>query len=181
VENYEQETVELKEAELPEPEESLVDRLRKQRQAVAENKFTDLDIPGYNGDLFCRYRLLDGTELDQIIRKVRRTVKDRSEQVMAATLDNIITACEELWVRDNGKERPVRDLSTVPTDLPVKYDVILAEFLGFSAELPDPPTARSVVLGVFGGNDIAVSAHGARLAQWMMQSGAEVDELLGEL
>jgi hypothetical protein len=167
-------------AELPE-EESLVSRLRKQRKEIAEQTFHDLDLPGYNGEIFVRYRLLDGTEIDAIRQKIRKTVRGRSEQVLAATLDNLITACDEVWVRDEGKEIPLREHKdfTGNRDMPVKFDSQLAEFLQFSTELPDPPTARSVVLALFGGNDLAVSMHGAFLMRWMMNSSSELDELLG--
>ena len=164
---------------LPLASESISDRLRRQRKVISEQKTTDVDIPGYNGDLFCRYKLLDGTDLDRIIRKARTNTHNRGEQMLAATLDNIITSCVEFYLRDDGKEFPMREHPDVEQDIPVKYDEVLAEFLGFKSELPEPATARSVLLGVFGGNDIAVSAHGAVLARWMMRGGVEVDELLG--
>jgi hypothetical protein len=159
--------------------ESISDRLRRQRKNISEQTTTDVDIPGYNGDLFCRYKLLDGAELDAIMRRARSSVNGRLEQVRIATMDNIINSCEEFWLRDEGKEFPVRQHPDVKSDLPVRYDETLAEFMGFKAELPEPLTARSVLLAVFGGNDIAVSAHGAVLARWMMRSGTELDELLG--
>lgn len=163
--------------------DSLIDRLRRQRKAVAEQHFNDVDIPGFNGELFCRYRLLDSNELDSIVRKVRAQVKGRSDQVFAITCDNLITACEEFYVRDGGKEVSCREAEgwDGDTTMPIRYDANLARFLGFSGDLPDPPTARSVVLGLFGGNDVAVIAHGGRLAQWFMKTGSEVDLELGEV
>lgn len=169
----------LRERELTDTKESIAGRLRKQRQAAAENKFHDIDIPGYNGELFCRYRILGGEEVDAIVKKVRQETNNRSEQVLASTLDNIITACDEFWLRDEGKEIPLKKHPDVDSELPVRYDATLAEFLQFSDELPDPPTARSVVLGLFVGNDLAVSAHGAILVQWMMSGGVELDMMLG--
>jgi hypothetical protein len=122
-------------------------------------------------------------ELDAIVRKVKSNTQERGDRIVHATSDNLVASCEEFWVRVDGKEKRVRDLPeyTGNREIPVRYDESLAEFLGFSNELPDPPTARSVVLALFGGNDIALGAHGARLAQWMMKSGTEADLELGEL
>jgi len=167
--------------EVPSPNESLADRLRRSRKQVAANKTHDEDIPGYEGALFCRYRLMSGDELDDILKKARQRTKNRAEINLIVTLDNIIESCEEFYVREGGKEIPLREHETYkgPRDFPVKYDANLAEYLQFANELPDPPTARSVVLGLFGGNDVAASTHGAKISRWMMQGGSELDMMLG--
>jgi hypothetical protein len=66
-------------------------------------------------------------------------------------------------------------------DFPVRYDLYLAEFLGYRDKLGEPPTPRSVVLGLFGSNEIAMAAHNAQLARWIMGRGNEVDFGLGEI
>jgi hypothetical protein len=170
------------EMEIPDHAPTFRDRVKQQREEVAADKWHDIDVPGYNGDLFVRYRLLSGDDIDEINQRVRQTVKGRSEQLLAVTLDNLIAACDEVWVRDEGRELPLREHETYtgPHDLPVKFDAALADYLEFTNELPDPPTARSVLLALFGGNDLAISAHGARLIQWMMKAGRDMDMLLGE-
>jgi len=180
-------TYEVTESAIPniddEEPKSFMDRMRRQRKAVADEEFHDLDLPGYHGELFCRYRLLDSTELNEINRKVRARIRNRNEQILAITLDNLIEACDEIWARDNGREMPLREHEDFQgnRDMPVKYDLAFAQFLNFASELGDSPSARGVLLAVFGGNDIAVQAHGAQLARWMMKMGTEVDELLGEV
>lgn len=168
---------------LPTDRESLADRLRRQRKEQAENTWHDVDIPGYNGELFCRYRLLESQELDGIGRKVRQEVRDRSERILAAAMDGLILSCMEFFVREDGREMPLREHPTYqgPKDVPVRYDINLAEYLEFTDQLSDPPSARGVVLALFGGNDVAVQTHSALNAQWMMRGGAEVDMLLGEV
>lgn len=161
-------------------EESIIERLRKQRVSVAEEHFKDIDVPGYSGELFCRYNLLDSKDLKQIGTMIQKTIRDREEQAIAAGCDTLITACQEFFVRDNGKEIPVKELLDPPRpDFPVRYDLYLAEFLDYRKYLPDPPTLRSVVLGLFGGNEISLAAHNADLARWMMGKGTEVDAELG--
>lgn len=163
----------------PTQEDSVADRLRKARQSVAEQTTKDLDIPGYNGELFCKYRLLDSRDLKSISDHVTSTIRDREEQILAAGCDTLIRACDEFWVRDKGKEIPVRELFDPPREFPVRYDMQLAEILGYDDKLPEPPTARSVCLGLFGDNEIALAAHNTDLSRWIMGKGNEVDMGLG--
>jgi hypothetical protein len=162
---------------------SITDRLRLQHKEQVDQKFKDIDIPGFNGDLFCRYIHIDGKQLDAIGVKVRAEFRNRGERVFASTCDNMILACDEFWVRDDGREIPFREAPGYkgPRDIPVRYDIELAQALGFAEHVSDPPTARSIVLGLFAGNDLAVNAHGARLMNWLMQIGSEMDALLGEV
>ena len=158
--------------------DSIVGRLRRAAQEAAEDKYTDIDIPGYGGELFCRYRLLSSFEIDQIVKRSRNS-SGRSEQLMNNVLDNVITACEELCLRENGEDIPLRQHPEYDgdRDIPVRYDGNLARFV--MLEIEGPPSARKVVLALFGNNDIAVSHHAAILSRWMMRSSSEIDELLG--
>jgi hypothetical protein len=164
----------------PPKQESVIDRLRNKRREVAEDHFKDIDVPGYSGELFCRYNLLESKDLRSIGELIRKTIRNREEQAIAAGCDTLIKACQEFWVRDNGREIPVKELLDPPRpDFPVRYDIYLAEFLGYKEHLPDPPTPRSVVLGLFGGNEISMATHNADLARWMMGRGTELDDELG--
>src|SRR5688500_9744708 len=159
--------------------QTITERLREQRKTNAEQITIDLDLPNYNGNLFCRYRLLDGPELDEVTNKVKAQFRDRSDRILAATCYNLITGCEEFFVRHNREDIPLREV--LGLDRPVRYDMVLAEFLGFAEELPTPHKARDVLMGVFVNRDVAINYHGAQYFRWMMSSGAEVDMELGEL
>lgn len=157
---------------------SLLGALREQAKAVASDTTTDIDIPGYGGVLFARYHALDSQELDDIRRKVRAETKNRSDQVTYAALDTLILACEEFWVRSETEGViPFRKVRGVDSELPVKYDQVLAEKLSF--ELPNPPTARSVVIELFGGNVLAAQAHSALVSQWMLRIDLGVSQDMG--
>ena len=160
-------------------EESVSDRLRRARQTVAEQTTVDLDIPGYNGELFCKYRLLGSNDLKSISDHVIQTIRNQEERMIAAACDVLIRACDEFWVRDKGREVPVKDLLEIPRELPVRYDMYLANFLGYAEMMPEPATARAVCLGLFGSNEIALAAHNSDLARWTMGKGNEVDMGLG--
>lgn len=160
---------------------SIADRLRSQRDKAAKETTYDIDIPDYGGELFCRYRLLSGDENEAIIAKVRQEARNRNDQGRLMALDNLIEACEEFYLREKGTVTPLREHSTYTGDkqVPVRYDANLAEYLRFDKELPDPPTARSVVLALFVGNELAVTAHAALLGNWMVKGNSDLAQMLG--
>lgn len=159
---------------------SLLSRLREHRKEIAENKTIDIDIPGFKGELFCRYRLLDGDEVRKIQQRAREQFRNnRGEQLFATVCDNLITACDEFFVRDEGREIPAREHPEVRQDAPIKYDASLVQILGL--DVPPEGTRRQVVMALFGGNDLAVQAHAGVLTRWMMKLGLEVDLELGEI
>lgn len=161
--------------------ESILDRLRKQRQQISESTTTDLDIPGYDGEIFCRYKRLDARTLNAIGRKAQRMFKEPVDAASYATANMLIEACDSLHFRVEGKEVPVSEVLGI--DTPVKYDMDLARALGFESELPDPPTARAVLNALFVGNTLAIASHSQKLSAWMMHNEAEQDQefLEGEL
>lgn len=164
------------EEEQPEEQDrSIMDRLRSRRAAVGNEATTQLDIPGYEGELVATYRLMDSKELDAIGRKVTKQFpRDRAQQALFGSVDTLIAACVELGFRQNGTYTPLQEVAG--TDYPVTYDSALAEFFGFETK-----TAREVLFGVFVGREPAILRHQMELAEWM--TGAEGDlaqDLLGE-
>ena len=153
---------------------SIRDALVAKREHNAAHRTTDIDIPGYDGKLFCRYNLLDSKRLNSIGDRVMKTMRENDERALAGALDTLIAACQEFYVRYEGKEHPLRDV--VGQEEPVRYDSALADFLKFRDELPETPTARSVVLALFLSNEIAIASHNHQLSRWMMGNEAEVDE-----
>jgi hypothetical protein len=166
----------------PQPRGSLIDQLRRDHEAIREETTHDIDIPGMHGRLFCRYRVLDSRELDANVRKVRDTIPDRAQRLITVTLDNLIQACVEFYVRtDDGEEVPVREYKEYEGDrsLPVRYDENLADFLLLKRYMDEPYTSRGVVLALFGNNELAASSHAADLIRWMMRSPEDVEQFLG--
>ena len=164
--------------EQPETSGSIKDKLQARRVEIADNRTYDLDIPGYNGDLYAVYKLLDGQRLNQIAQTVSKTTRDRAERGITAAIDTLVVACKELRVRDEGRDLSVSEVAGLESE--VRYDSQLAAFLGFSGELSDTPTAREVLRKVFVDNEIAIAAHNQRLSRWMMGNGVSLDEELLE-
>lgn len=160
----------------PAQPESIQQRLQRARQDIAENRTYDIDIPGYDGNLYGRYKLLDGPALNRIAQNVTKTIKDKAERGMAASIDTLVTACVEMRVRDGGRDLSLAEV--IGEEEPVRYDMRLAEFLDFHTDLGEHPSARSVLRATFVGNDVAIGAHNQRLSRWMMGNGVSVDEEL---
>lgn len=159
---------------------SVMDLLRHRRQLRAQEITHDIDIPGYGGDLFARYHLIDGKQLNAIASRIQKTERDPAGRNLLASVDVMVAACDGLYARDRGVERGLHEI--LGEETPVRYDVRLAQFLGFEGELGDAPTARGVVLALFNGNDLAVMSHSSRLQRWTMGAENELDEeFLGEL
>ena len=151
---------------------SIRDALVARREHIAANRFIDLDIPGYDSRLFCRYGLVDAKRLNAIGERITKTIRERDERALAAALDTLIAACDEFFVRHNGREIPLREV--IEQDEPVRYSTELAEFLKFDTELPETPTARSVCKALFMDNEIAIAAHNHQLSRWMMGNETDV-------
>lgn len=142
-----------------------MDVLREKRAEAAKRQTIDLSVGGYDGALVARYRLLDPLkEGKEIGERVRRQFKgDEDAQLFYANADTLIEACVGLYLRDdNGELEPID-----PEGLgePVKYDHRLAAGLGIDVD--DKQPARSVLLGIFNGNKVALNVHALQFTRWM--------------
>jgi hypothetical protein len=157
--------------------DNLLGALREKRKELAEKKETYIAIPGYDSSppiLLALYRLVDGTEIDKIGRKIRSETKSEWQRQILSAVDLFITACEGIYFdMDDGNGPQQLEVNKTPVS---GYNEDLAAALGIEAE-----TARQVVFGVFSGNDVAIMQHSVRLGMWMGDTSRNVDELfLGE-
>src|SRR4051812_32253240 len=93
-------------APVPEPttprNESTLERLRAKRAEKAhEATPLELPIPGYDGELVCKYRPLTWGELKKIGEKVDKSKNPARE--LHAHCDTLILACEGFYVREEGQ------------------------------------------------------------------------------
>ena len=148
--------------------DSLLERLREDRLALASAESTTIEIPGYDGELVCRYRLMEASQLEKIARRAAKLPRERRN--LAVTMDSLSAACIEFETIDHRNGGDAGKLAENGDD-PIRYDDRLAEALGYTAK-----SAREAVLGLFGGNEIAVLTHGAQLARWWSDASEDVDE-----
>jgi len=156
---------------------TLLDQLASKRKEIADIRETFVPIPGYDKEpplLLAKYRLLEGPELDRIGSRVRRDVKGRWDRQITAAIDTFIAACEGIYV-DTGDGAGPRPL-TLNGEPITGYTEELAQALKFASELPSPATARSVVLGLFTNNDVAISSHAMVLSRWFADTSIDVSQ-----
>lgn len=161
---------------LPEQNGSLLDALAQQRDDLATNRDVFLGIPGYERPemtLIAKYRLLDGEEISRIGTRVQRQFSKKQfyERNLFAAIDIMIAACEGLYVEmpDGGKIQ----LENGGTKI-VGYNQDLAEALRFTDEIDAQQPARSVVLGLFANNIVAIQQHSILLGRWMGDTSSDV-------
>jgi hypothetical protein len=147
---------------------SLLDNLRKARKEIGTDKYLDLEIPGYNGELVARYHRLDWDVLRAIARKAEKSKNPRKE--LNAQCDVLIAACEQILIRHQGVLKPLNVAFPELGEEPVRYDNRLTKALDFEA-----PNARGAVFGTFS-NDLAVTYQHNELSSWMGESSQDEDE-----
>lgn len=156
---------------------SLKDRLAQRREDILANRFKDIDLPGYDGMVYGRYRLLDGTKLNNIAENVIRTIKQeqKAERGLAAAIDTLAAALIEVRVRDDGRDMSLAEHLGEDEGAVVRFDVKLADFMGFKDQLSETPRVRDIVKEVFLNNEVAIMAHNQQLSRWMMTNGVDVE------
>lgn len=169
----------LEQTEIIEPDaqpNSVMESLRAKHRELVNSKTLDLPIPGYEGELVARYRLLSMKELERIGNRVQKQVKGQGDRVLLASLDSIIVACDGLYYNRDGKLVSLSE-SIGKDEPPIKYDDRLIDFLGLTLDEGDSMgPARKTVLAVFGGNDIAVLDHSRAIGQWSADTSRDVSE-----
>jgi hypothetical protein len=160
---------------------SLLDSLRKQREEIAGAQSRRFALPGYNGSLYAEYRLLDSHDANEIVRRAQKQFrKDPDESELIASIDLLIKACTGIFGVPDGEQVPLNQIMNEEGGnypVPIRYDTSLAEILGFEAS-----SAREAVMGVFGGNSLAIIAHARGLQMWFANTNADVDfDFLGEM
>jgi hypothetical protein len=170
----------IEEAVQSEPEpENLLEQLAAKRRDVADTRETNIPVPGYDTEpplLLIRYKLLDGHTLMQMGEKIRRQNKDRWTRALNAAIDTFIGACIGFYYDlGDGILQPL----TYHGEHIRGFTMELAEALNYKQELPEPPTTRSIVLGLFANNDVAITQHAFMLNRWFQNTSIDVNtELL---
>lgn len=145
---------------------SLLAQLQRAAAAQQEEQYLDLGLGGaFAGLLTVRYRPLGPEQMDRYVAKRARVIDkggDLSDiSSTDSSMDLMAQACVCLLDRE-GQELELEGR-------PVRLDSSLAALL----EVPYPegfePTARDVILKLFGNNALAIDAHASRLLDWMRQ------------
>lgn len=156
--------------------ESLLEQLAAKRAEISGTREVDLPVPGYDTQpplLLIRYRLLDGNTLTKLGLKVRRQSSDRWTRALNAAIDTFIAACVGIYVDlGDGVLQPL----TYKGEHLTGFTTDLAEALRFANELPENPTMRNVVMGLFANNDVAITQHSFVLNRWFQNTSLDVNQ-----
>lgn len=154
-------------------DDSLLGRLKAQREERLADEHLDLPIPSWEGNLVGRYRVLRRDEMNRIWGGTRPGSRQPGQRNPNSDRDFIAAACQAILARDEEG-----NLITLLEDsgVPMTYGEALAGQLGIDAQ-----GAREVIGYVFGDNELAISAHGLKIFEWMQDTSREVEgAIVGE-
>lgn len=142
-----------------------MDLLKQKRSNIGKEQ--EFDIPGYDGMLVGRYRVL-GFDESRMIGKKHQKGRDNPRWLLNLQIDTLIESLVELKYRnDEG------DLVDIQQGETIRYDMKLAEGMGFADEVE---TARGVVLRLFD-NEPAILSHSQDVMNWMTSGRSETADL----
>lgn len=156
--------------------DSMLDELRRQHQALVDEKELTISVPGYNS-LVVKYRLLNvQKDLKAIRHRVSKQYKDDVSQALWGSIDTMIAACLGLYYqRDDGELLSLGGALPEDDGSPVTYaDPRLVEFFAWPRE--EIKSSRDVVMHLFGFREPMIISHGQVLAQWMQSTSSDVNE-----
>lgn len=147
--------------------DSLRERVQARREALQRDTTVTFDVPGYEGILKARYRVLTWKEIGQISERVGKEKDlDRATHELYIAADTLARACES-----------VHDAESEPgAGRGVGWCPQLAHDLGF----PEPTTARQAIFRIFA-RDTQVVTHYRSMMDWQDGENHRIDEdLAGE-
>jgi len=145
-----------------------------------------LDVPTWDGDLVCEYRVVDPIELGKVAEAaVRRMRQNGKVEPAANDIALIVAAAVGLWAvdPDSGERLPIEDEFGQ-----VKYDRI-HKVLGRD-DIKSNADAVKYLMGdkrddgSWTVNVVAITMHAQKIQQWMRDPSTRslgMEELLGEL
>jgi hypothetical protein len=166
---------------------SLLKKAQKKRQEREHTLF--LDVPSWDGDLVCEYRVVHPDKLKKVAEAAMRRMRNGDQPKPAANdVAMIIAAAVGLYVKDpdTGERVPVEDEFGH-----VGYDRI-AKVLGVEEEIKSNEMAVRYLMaerdddeeGGWTENVMAMSLHANAIGRWTKdpsKQGIDLEELLGEL
>lgn len=162
-------------AEIAGDTKSILTRIKERRDA-RDDELT-LDIPSWGGDLRAKYKVLDRSEIDKMVKRIRaRQTGNGGSTGTDADADFLIKACVGViaYDVDTDTEEQISD----------GYTLALRDLLepkyprGHPQEGQDYPcpTERHLVVYLLGLNNIAMASHAAKVARWMQDTSRPVED-----
>lgn len=144
---------------------SLVASLRAKRAELEAERFTEIDIPGWEGLLVARYHAVTWETVRSFADKENPTPGEEVSTAWAT----LAAACHEVLSRDDDGE--LKSLATPG----LKYEEKLARLTG--DEISSTPF--EVIDNLFP-TEVALMTHYGMYMEWLSHSGNDVAALLGK-
>jgi len=163
-------------AQDPQPS-TVLEQLAAKRGAIADTRETFIPLPGYDKEpplLLAKYRLIDGPELAQLGSDVQAEFRSRWDRQLYMAIATMIRACGGIYVDIAGDGSPVP--LTLNGEAIAGYNDDLAQALNFADKLPPAHRDRDVLIGLFGGNEVMISAHSIILNRWFSDTSINVSK-----
>ena len=164
---------------------SLLQEAQKRRQARERTLF--LDVPSWDGDLICEYRVLSPEEMRRIAeRSLRRARNGQGGAVENNDITVIVSAAVGLYMKDPDSDERV----AIEDEFGHVSYIRIAKLLGKDGEIDTAADAVRYVMserdeeGGWVENLMAMSLHAQAIGKWMKDPSkreVDLDELLGEL
>lgn len=147
-------------------QESVLGRLKTRRLELEANKTVDIEIPGWNGILFARYKSIPYETFKEVAGEEHESATDE----LVSAWRTLQGACDCILIRnDDGELEPLDDGA-------VRFDTRLARYTGDDlSQTPD-----EVIDNLFP-NEPSVIAHHNQYVYWLSTGKAAVEADLGKV
>lgn len=156
-------------------QDTVLAKLRAARAKLEANRTVDIEIPGWSGLLFARYKQLSYEDWRPLTAAERGPQSPTEELVTA--WDTLIAACECIMIaNDEGELEPLGDGK-------VRFDSRLADLLPLASGSDDDPvipeTPHEIVAAVFP-NEPSVIGQRDQYIYWLANGEAMIKAELGK-
>lgn len=153
--------------------DALREKVQARHQQLVEQTTETFDVPGYQGILRVRYRVLTWKEIRRVGRNVGQIpdLDDETRELYVAA-DHLVTACEAIYDADLDEDVGEDD----PPPAGEKWSPALAASLGFEGVR----SPRQAVFQIIA-RDTQVMTHYEAMMDWQDAENAQASEkLVGE-
>lgn len=154
------------------PQQSLLDSLRDERQAIAEERHLDVVVPGWHGKIGLRLGPIPPRDVQRMVEANRRSKSKEADTDLIA--DTLIAATRCVLGRSNEDD----DFAPITSydGQPVGLDAEFIDLLGL--DVPRP-TARAVLFALFAQANapgLAITSLNGDYLDWVRSSDRDIDE-----
>jgi len=165
----------------------LLERIKKRRNE--RDDYLTTGIPSWNDELRARYQVLDRSEIDRMIRRIRARSAgatngqsgQRSNVGSDADIDFLIKACVGVIAHDNETEEEEQIADGFTMELAYmlgekQADGVVIMTLDDKGTTMPVSNPKELVSYLIKGNTIALAAHSQKVARWMQDTSRPLED-----